>query len=77
MRFRRPGKIFFALTLACRIHAATVPNAPVTFAEDANAFTLANEHVVARTDKQNGELRSLCYGGVEMVESRILVFCRT
>jgi rhamnogalacturonan endolyase len=42
-------------------------NGPVSVAEDASAYTLANGIVTARVDKKSGDLLSLRYRGAEML----------
>ncbi|HWC61168.1 MAG TPA: polysaccharide lyase family protein [Verrucomicrobiae bacterium] len=60
--------VLFALALFCSVtlHAA---EKPVTVTENANAFTLDNGVLVARVAKGSGDLLSLKYQGLEMLDT--------
>jgi rhamnogalacturonan endolyase len=49
---------------------AAEPVAPVTVTEDARMFTLANGILTAQVEKRTGNLVSLRYAGLELIEAR-------
>ena len=57
------------IVLALRA-VAQRPAPPVGLNEDENAYTLTNQFVAARVSKRSGDLTSLKYKGLEMLDSR-------
>jgi len=55
--------------LSCACNAAAQPaSAPVTVSEDQSTYTVANGIVVARVSKKTGDLVSLRYQGMEVLD---------
>jgi hypothetical protein len=71
-----PGYAMFLLSAAC-FGAAPAPSAspagessPVTVTEDATSFTMSNGIVMVKSAKQNGDIQSLVYKGVETLTDK-------
>lgn len=65
MKFPRLAALAFIFLFSSRLHAA-----PVTISENENSFTLDNGMVTAQVGKHSGDLISLEYKGLEMLDAR-------
>src|ERR1019366_6240585 len=68
MKCQKLTVVALALLLPAFLQAATSP--AVTVSEDDNSFTLANGMVTARVTKRSGDLTSLKYKNLEMLDAR-------
>jgi len=68
MKFQKLAVIAMVLLLPPLIQAA--PNPDVTVSEDDNSFTLANGIVTAQVGKRSGDLLSLKYKNLEMLDNQ-------
>jgi rhamnogalacturonan endolyase len=67
MRFACVAACVLMLQSAAILHS--MPDAPVVVSENADSYTLANGIVAAQVEKRSGNLTSLKYHGLEMLDS--------
>src|ERR1035437_10886612 len=67
MKFPKFAAVVLFFLVPAILRAA--PNSSVVVSEDANSFTLANGIVTAEVAKRSGDLASLKYHGLEMLDA--------
>jgi rhamnogalacturonan endolyase len=68
MKFPKFAAVVLFFLVPAILRAA--PPAPVVVSEDANSFTLANGIVTAEVAKRSGDLTSLKYKNLEMLDAQ-------